>query len=127
MATKQPGRELRDPFNCCGGNDEKPPHHCSDCSEHPWQDSPDPRCMAAPATCPHAQPNAPTFWVVVMKRADGVRFWLRTRHGTGVTSLAAYRHRFSTRREASTACRRLRRSVRDGAAVCLARVYVTHR
>lgn len=44
---------LRDGFNCCGGNDEHPPHHCSDCDEHPWTGAPDPRCVSNPSACPH--------------------------------------------------------------------------
>lgn len=51
-----------DPFACCGGNDENPPHHCSDCPEHPWGPAEgwqeDPRCMAAPHECPHAKEPA---------------------------------------------------------------------
>ena len=43
-----------DPFNCCGGNDEHPPYHCSDCEEHPCVGEPDPRCVSHPSTCPHA-------------------------------------------------------------------------
>ena len=48
-----------DPFACCGGNDEKPPHHCSDCPSHPWAVEPDPRCMLAPHECPHAKEPKP--------------------------------------------------------------------
>jgi hypothetical protein len=47
-----------DAFNCCGGNDEKPRHHCSDCPEHPWVGAPDQACVASPRTCPHAQSAA---------------------------------------------------------------------
>lgn len=42
-------------FSCCGGNDEKPPHHCSDCPDHPWAGKPSPLCMTATNACPHAQ------------------------------------------------------------------------
>lgn len=42
-----------DGFNCCGGNDTQPRHHCSDCSEHPWSDKPDPRCVDSSDQCPH--------------------------------------------------------------------------
>jgi hypothetical protein len=43
------------PFNCCGGNDEHPPFHCSDCDEHPWVLKNDPRCVSDPANCPHTK------------------------------------------------------------------------
>jgi len=46
----------RDPFACCGGNDEKPQHHCSDCPDHPWEGEPSASCMTAPTACPHRVP-----------------------------------------------------------------------
>lgn len=51
-------RTADDPFGCCGGNDEKPPFHCSDCPTHPWTDEPSPLCMTAPTACPHARASA---------------------------------------------------------------------
>jgi len=44
----------KDAFRCCGGNDEHPKFHCSDCDEHPWSGEPDPRCVANPRSCVHA-------------------------------------------------------------------------
>jgi hypothetical protein len=45
---------VKDAFRCCGGNDEHPKFHCSDCDEHPWSGEPDPRCVADPGRCVHA-------------------------------------------------------------------------
>lgn len=44
----------RDTFDCCGGNDESPQHHCSDCDKHPWTGGPDPTCVIDPTRCAHA-------------------------------------------------------------------------
>ncbi|MBL0198576.1 MAG: hypothetical protein IPQ09_31030 [Myxococcales bacterium] len=44
-----------DPFACCGGNDERRPHHCSDCPKHPWVSEPDPRCVEFSGVCPHSE------------------------------------------------------------------------
>lgn len=41
-------------FDCCGGNDESPQHHCSDCAKHPWTGEPDPTCIIDPTRCVHA-------------------------------------------------------------------------
>lgn len=64
-------------FSCCGGNDEKPPHHCSDCPTHPWTNEPPAACMSSPSTCPHAVPRyyeaiGPSKDTDESKRLEGV-------------------------------------------------------
>jgi hypothetical protein len=41
MKLKPPQHDDDEDFSCCGGNDEHPRFHCSDCPRHPWSVDPE--------------------------------------------------------------------------------------